>query len=357
MMKESVSSRKGNRYKKVSFVANILFVSIIMGTIGYNNYEVDRKDKIYDSLYIGFSEVREVEYGTANYDTLNFVQQLDNGIIDDYTKELDTSSVGVQELKYEIAEEDVKKQYSIKVEVIDTKTPIIEFNKESISLYSGTNFDVFSNIKLVSDEVDGELVYSDTALELPHNGYYLVSTDFNKNKVGKYSVVVTAYDKNGNESTGSYSINVIQKPVPKVVTTSVTKSNGGYKGPSSVDTSSVVNAARSLIGSRYVYASANPEVGFDCSGFVSYIYGLFGKSLPRTASGIRWVGNDVSEADMQPGDIIVWSSNGYSATHVSIYIGGGEMIHAANTRLGVVQTNVTAWKSGGRNVIISVRRV
>ena len=358
-MKETVSTlEKGKGYKKVSLFANVLFTSILVGTIGYNNYEIDRKEKIYDSLYIGFTEVREVEYGTPNYDTLELVQTVDNGVIDEYTRQLDTSTVGVQELKYAISEEDVTKEYSIQIEVKDTKLPIIEFEKETVTIYKGNNIDFKSNIKSVRDEIDGELPYSEAVVENSETGYYLVTSDLNKNKIGTYTVTVTAYDVNGNESTNQYNVKVIAKPVPKVVTTSnTTKSSGSYTGPASVDTSSVVNAAKSLIGSRYVYASANPSVGFDCSGLVSYVYGLFGTSLPRTAAGLRYVGSEVSEENMQPGDIIVWSDNGRSATHVSIYIGGGQMVHAANRRLGVVQGSVSGWKGGGRNRIISIRRV
>lgn len=353
-MKEPVSCfKKSAKYKKVNFIANILFVSILVGTFGYNSLEKDRKNKIYDSLYIGFSEVREIEYGTANYDTLDLVEKVDNGVIDNYTKVLDTSSVGYKELKYEITEEDVTKEYSIQIVVKDTKLPIIELEKESITIYQGSDFDLQSNITSVRDEIDGDLPYSSEALASPNNGYYMISSDFDNDETGTYTVTVTAYDKNGNISTDEYTIKVIEKPVPKVY-----RPTGSYTGASSVDTSSVVNAALSFVGYKYVYASANPEVGFDCSGFVSYIYSLFGRSLPRTAGGIAGVGNSVSEDNMEPGDIIVWSDNGgRSATHVSIYIGGGDMVHAANTRLGVVRGSLAGWKSSGRNRIISIRRV
>ena len=85
---------------------------------------------------------------------------------------------------------------------------------------------------------------------------------------------------------------------------------------------------------------------------------LFGYSLPRTTTGLIHVGHAVSESNMQPGDIIVWTnqSNG-AATHVGIYIGGNQMVHAANYRLGVVVSDLDYWKGGGRNRIISIRRV
>ena len=143
----------------------------------------------------------------------------------------------------------------------------------------------------------------------------------------------------------------------KTTVNSYSYNSSSYNGASSVDTSSVTSAALSFVGYRYVRNSANPSVGFDCSGFVHYIYSLFGYSLPRTTSGLRYVGNEVSEANMQPGDIIVWSDNGYSATHVAIYVGGGSMVHAANGRLGVVLHSISYWQGGGRNRIISIRRI
>ena len=355
-MKEIVPSlKKDKKYKKVSFLANAFFVSVIAGTFGYNHYEVLRKEKIYDALFINFSTVREVEYGTANYDTMEFVEGVDNGVIGDYTRNLDTSTLGVKELKDEISDEDVSKEFSIQVEVKDTKFPTVTLNKELITVYVGTNYNLNSNVKSVIDEIDGDLKYSDSFIESPTDGYYYITTNFNKNKVGTYTVDVRAIDKNLNESVAQYKIKVIERPVVKTV---VNTTKATYNGPSSVDTSSVVNAAKSLLGSRYVYASANPSVGFDCSGFVYYIYSLFGKSLSRTASGIASNGNAVSESNMQPGDIIVWSdrSNG-SPTHVSLYIGNGEMIHAANRTKGVILSTVSGWKNGGRNRIVSIRRV
>ncbi len=361
-MKEIVPSTKRNtNYKKVSFLANAFFISIIAGTFGYNHHEILRKERIYDALFINFTPVREIEYGTPNYDTMNFVEGVDNGVISDFTRSIDTSTLGVKELKYEISEDDVIKEFSIQVEVKDTKHPVISLNKELITVYAGTKYDMKSNVKSVADEVDGELSYSDSVIENPTEGYYYLTSDYNKDKVGTYTVNVKAVDKNLNETDASYKIKVIEKPKPVVKQTTVTSnstSKATYNGPSSVDTSSVVNAAKSLIGSRYVYASANPSVGFDCSGLVHYVYSLFGKQLARTASGIASNGSAVSEANMQPGDIIVWSDNSSGTpTHVSIYIGNGEMVHAANRRKGVIQSSVSGWKSGGRNRIISVRRV
>ena len=126
--------------------------------------------------------------------------------------------------------------------------------------------------------------------------------------------------------------------------------------PASVDTSSVLNAARSLIGTRYTSGGQSPETGFDCSGFTSYIYGVTGTSISRSSSGQLSNGFAVSEADMQAGDIIIWANDGSDyASHSSVYTGNGTIIHATSNR-GVQESNLEAWKTWGQH-IIGIRRV
>ena len=357
-MKDVVStSHGGNKYKRINLFANVFFSLIFAGFIGSNIYEQIRKEDLYDALNMSFLSVKEVEYGTKDVDTKSFVEKVENGNLVDYTKELDTSKVGTQTLTYEVSKEDVTKDFLINVEVKDTKKPIIKIKKDTILLYKGNGYTLTDNIESVTDEIDGNIGYLQAAPEVNENGYYLVSSDFNQNATGTYTVNIKAVDKNNNEENASYTIKVINRPQRVVRTYTTTYNQSTYNGAASVDTSSVTNAALSLVGRRYVRNSANPNVGFDCSGLVHYVYSLFGYSLPRTTTGLRYVGHEVSEANMQPGDIIVWSDNGYSATHVSIYVGGGRMVHAANGRTGVVVHAVSYWKGGGRNRIISIRRV
>lgn len=357
-MKDVVStSYGGKKYKRINLFANVFFSLIFAGFIGSNIYEQIRKEDLYDALSMSFLSVKEVEYGTKDVDTMSFVENVENGSISDYTKDIDTSKIGTQTLTYEVSKEDVTKDYLINVEVKDTKNPIIKIKKSTITLYKGNGYDYNDNIESVTDEIDGNIEYVESAPEVNENGYYIISSDFNKNSTGSYTVNIKAVDKNNNESTESFTIKVIEKPKPKVVRTTTTYNSSSYNGASSVDTSSVTNAALSLVGKRYVKNTADPSIGFDCSGLVYYVYSLFGYSLPRTAGGLRYAGHEVSEANMQPGDIIVWSDNGYSATHVSIYVGGGNMVHAANGRMGVAYHSISYWQGGGRNKIISIRRI
>lgn len=96
--------------------------------------------------------------------------------------------------------------------------------------------------------------------------------------------------------------------------------------------STVVQTATNYIGSRYVYGASGPN-SFDCSGFTSYIYRQHGVSLNRTAAGQYSNGTAVARSDLQPGDLVMFGKSGIN--HVAIYIGGGNIVHAANPQRGV----------------------
>lgn len=91
--------------------------------------------------------------------------------------------------------------------------------------------------------------------------------------------------------------------------------------PQAVSGNAVLEIAARYVGVPYVSGGASPS-GFDCSGFVSYVYKQLGVSLPRTSSGMRYAGTVVSRADAKPGDLI-WSPG-----HVAIYAGGNQQIDA-----------------------------
>jgi cell wall-associated NlpC family hydrolase len=91
--------------------------------------------------------------------------------------------------------------------------------------------------------------------------------------------------------------------------------------PQSVAGNAVLEVAARYVGTPYVSGGTTPA-GFDCSGFVSYVYAQLGISLPRTSSAIKAAGTVISAAEAQPGDLI-WSPG-----HISIYAGGGQQIDA-----------------------------
>jgi cell wall-associated NlpC family hydrolase len=88
----------------------------------------------------------------------------------------------------------------------------------------------------------------------------------------------------------------------------------------------VVGIALQYLGTPYVWGGASPG-GFDCSGFVSYVYGQMGVSLPHHAASQYGMGSPVSRDQLQPGDLVFFNGLG----HVGLYIGGGQFVHAPHT--------------------------
>lgn len=102
--------------------------------------------------------------------------------------------------------------------------------------------------------------------------------------------------------------------------------------------------AESMVGKPYVYGGHSPGVGFDCSGLVYYSYRRVGMSVPRTAREQRSRSKSVS--DRQRGDLVFFDQSGKSASHVGIYIGDGQFVHAPSTgkRVRVDLVSSPYWK-------------
>lgn len=114
------------------------------------------------------------------------------------------------------------------------------------------------------------------------------------------------------------------------------KDETGARGddPSALAASSlgqqIAEYAKKFLGTPYVWGGNGPN-GFDCSGFTKYIYSQFGYTLNRTASGQLENGVSVSRSELQPGDLVFFYDGKVSTpvSHVGIYIGGDEFIHAS----------------------------
>ncbi|MBD9703805.1 C40 family peptidase [Streptomyces caniscabiei] len=85
-----------------------------------------------------------------------------------------------------------------------------------------------------------------------------------------------------------------------------------------------VAAARSALGKPYVWGSTGPD-GFDCSGLMVWSYGQAGVGLPRTSQAQRYAGAQVPLSEAQPGDLVTYRPD---ASHVGMYVGNGQVIHA-----------------------------
>lgn len=89
-----------------------------------------------------------------------------------------------------------------------------------------------------------------------------------------------------------------------------------------------VTRALELIGIRYRRGGASPETGFDCSGFVDHVFEELGTILPRTAREISKNGETVKKSELQPGDLVFFKTMRHAFSHVGIYLGDNQFIHA-----------------------------
>ena len=92
----------------------------------------------------------------------------------------------------------------------------------------------------------------------------------------------------------------------------------------------LTSIALQYVGVPYVYGGSTPD-GFDCSGFVSYVFRQAGISLPRTADDQYLVGTPVSPANLRTGDLVFFVDDSGELSHVGMYLKDGEFIHASTS--------------------------
>ena len=110
----------------------------------------------------------------------------------------------------------------------------------------------------------------------------------------------------------------------------------------------IANKGCEYIGNPYVYGGNSLTNGIDCSGFVQQIHSKFGISTPRNSTSLRYGGKAVAVSDMMPGDVVCYEG------HVAIYIGGGQIVHASNSKpypAGGIKTSNAYYRT-----IVAVRR-
>ena len=139
------------------------------------------------------------------------------------------------------------------------------------------------------------------------------------------------------------------------------KDSAGSRGDGTVVAASsslgqqVVDYAKQFLGVPYVYGGNGPN-SFDCSGFTTYVYRHFGYTLNRTATGQLSNGVSVSKSELQPGDLVFFKDGGSKpVSHVGIYIGGGQFIHASTSTYEVRINDLTSGYYN--NVYVYARRI
>ena len=164
-----------------------------------------------------------------------------------------------------------------------------------------------------------------------------------------YSAVVKFQEKYGLEADGIAGAETLGK----------LEALSGSKIPASRGKSlslSIIDFAKRMIGVDYVWGGTTPK-GFDCSGFVSYVFKNFGIKLNRTSVSQAQQGTKVKKENLMPGDLVFFDTNGghNRINHVGMYIGGGKFIQSSSESSGVVISDIT----GGfyANTYMTARRV
>lgn len=102
----------------------------------------------------------------------------------------------------------------------------------------------------------------------------------------------------------------------------------------------IISYAYDFIGKPYVWGAEGPK-SFDCSGFTKYVYRAFGVSLPHYTGSQIGEGSSVSRKNLKQGDLVFFNTDGSSVSHVGIYVGDGEFIHASSGSHKVTVSNLS----------------
>ncbi|QYG92072.1 C40 family peptidase [Iamia sp. SCSIO 61187] len=109
---------------------------------------------------------------------------------------------------------------------------------------------------------------------------------------------------------------------------------------------SAVDHARQQIGRPYTYGGSSPGTGFDCSGLTSYAWRQAGvTTMPRTSRDQHRWAERIGRDQLQPGDLVFYSSGGPGGTvsHVALYAGDGRIIHAPSSGQTVTEASLASW--------------
>ena len=178
------------------------------------------------------------------------------------------------------------------------------------------------------------LFYIDSDVHTWSNGQYTIKLELNfKNIMNEVNAGQEETESSSSSSSGSTS------ETPKSNNEKINK---------------VVSLAKSKVGNKYVWGATGPNT-FDCSGFTSWLYKQVGVSIPRTSAAQSKHGTLVSKSNLQVGDLVFFNTNGKGVSHVGLYLGNGQMVHAANSKKGVRYDSINS--SYYKSRFVNARRV
>ena len=222
---------------------------------------------------------------------------------------------------------------------------------------AGLNTDVLTtlhngkNVKVIGKQGEWYKVQVDGITGYIYQEYISINKTVNKdthtssltNKtINNYasSLISKTVNKDASNSTSKTinkdTSNSANKTINKDTSNSTNKTiNKDTSSSTGVTAQQVLAYAYQFEGYPYVWGGSSPSTGFDCSGFVQYVYAHFGINLPRTTFEQVNCGTPVSLNNIKPGDLVFEFGSSEGPNHVGIYIGNGQMIDAAGVGQGV----------------------
>ena len=238
---------------------------------------------------------------------------------------------------------EIARQVGTRMATVDTQTlfvrsePSLEASRLGIMLPRGEEL-------LVLDEVEGwAKVDLEDGTGWVSTDYVILRTDFVQAESKAEEEARLA--KEAAERQKARAAAAAAAPKTTTSTPAATKTEYTVTGDSEMGVA-VAEYALQFVGNPYVYGGTSLTNGADCSGFVMSVYANFGIKLPRTSAADRSQGSAVDGLEnAQPGDLICYSG------HVALYIGNGQIVHASNSKTGIIVSNASYRK------ILAIRRI
>lgn len=184
----------------------------------------------------------------------------------------------------------------------------------------------FSTGAMATNSIDDQV----TVTNVSGNGVMISTPTVN--------TVATTFNTNSNNDKLSTLINQLSnKPEQPTATFATTSSNN-----STSLVSSLIAKAKNFIGLPYRFGGTSPVSGFDCSGFMQYVYKQNGVDLPRTSQAMASSGRSVARGELKAGDMVFFRTEGSRISHVGMYIGDNQFIHAPRTGRSIEITSLNS---------------
>ena len=144
----------GSSKKRFFYFFSLVTISLIImiSCYVYHDYYT------YNSINVVVRENAAIEYGSANYNIQELIKDVEGEIVS-IKQDVDTNVVGEQEIIVEVKKDNIVKDVPIVISVVDTVAPVIQLKEEKVTITSGDDYDLTSNVESVNDSVDGVISY------------------------------------------------------------------------------------------------------------------------------------------------------------------------------------------------------